>query len=230
MSCPPGKIRNTTGRCVNIDGAIGRRLLKEQQDAKLTSTIHKGKIRNTTGRYVNIDGAIGKRLLKEQQEAKLTSTTKRKLLICHGSTYRKVPGWSSADTIDIDPSSKPTYVADILEKTKLSIIKHKYDEIMTVYCPYNVYIISSSERFCSGRQKVDMKPNRQFFVNVSRLLKRNGLLIINNFSLYLGNVKNNDRLTREELAQVFVGEISDLFEFVSLATNATTTLTLRKHK
>lgn len=232
MSCPPGKIRNdNTGRCVNIDGAIGRKLLKERL---VNDSVVDGKIMNlSTGRYVNVNGAIGKRLLKEQEKSKSSSkttaasrtTTKRKLLICHGSTHKKIPGWTDADTIDDFPDNKPTYLANILKKKELSIIKHKYDEIMTVYCPYNVYIIASGH---IGIGKVDMKPNRRFFVNVSNLLKPGGLLKINNLSLYLNNVKNKGMLSSSKLAQVFAGEISDLFEYVLLSTKEQMTLTLRK--
>lgn len=59
--CPPHQILNpATNRCVNRDGAIGRKILSVNSSP--------GKILNpATNRYVKIDGAIGKSIIARQQ-------------------------------------------------------------------------------------------------------------------------------------------------------------------
>lgn len=71
-SCPPGKIRNpATGRCVSENGAIGRRLRRENQpeerpqENKKNRDCPPGKVRNpATGRCVNVRGPIGKNIIE----------------------------------------------------------------------------------------------------------------------------------------------------------------------
>ena len=63
--CARGKIRNpATGRCVSIDGAIGKRIMsrKSRKPPSRKADCAAGKIRNpATGRCVNGDGDIGKK-------------------------------------------------------------------------------------------------------------------------------------------------------------------------
>jgi len=68
--CPPGKILNPrTGKCVKIDGRIGRSILgKNYQPKKETKDCPPGKILNpSTGRCVKKDGKIGKIIVKQKK-------------------------------------------------------------------------------------------------------------------------------------------------------------------
>lgn len=62
-ACPPGKILNpVTGRCVKIDGRIGKTLISAKKDCK------SGEILNpATGRCVKIDGRVGKSIIQVKQ-------------------------------------------------------------------------------------------------------------------------------------------------------------------
>ena len=78
-ACKDNQIRNPkTDRCVNKDGAIGKKLLKEPKEAKQSKETKQpnGKCPETkiinpkSGRCVNKDSAIGKKLLKEETKPK----------------------------------------------------------------------------------------------------------------------------------------------------------------
>ena len=89
--CPDGKILNKeTGRCVDVNGKIGKQIIKEQDEKKKKKTKPKskskpkseedekkykecpdGKILNKkTGKCVDVNGKIGKQIIKEQDEKK----------------------------------------------------------------------------------------------------------------------------------------------------------------
>ena len=65
--CPPGKIENPkTGRCINANGAIAKKLGLGKIQLQVTKP---DKILNPkTGRYVNANGKIGKKILLEQKK------------------------------------------------------------------------------------------------------------------------------------------------------------------
>lgn len=74
--CPPGKIRNPkTGRCVDINGPIGKELAAAaaagpSAPGPSVPSAPPGKILNPeTGRYVNIDGKKGKEILAKAAAA-----------------------------------------------------------------------------------------------------------------------------------------------------------------
>ena len=86
-TCPSHQILNkTTGRCVKKTGKIGKRIIKELVDVKLSSApltsspldekkCPSHKILNkTTGRCVKKTGKIGKRIIKELVDVKLSSS------------------------------------------------------------------------------------------------------------------------------------------------------------
>lgn len=72
--CPPGKIRNpASGRCVNINGAIGRRILREQAEERAASERKPRKCPPRmiysveTDRCVDFDGPTGRRIMKQAE-------------------------------------------------------------------------------------------------------------------------------------------------------------------
>ena len=78
MNCPEGKIFNpATGRCVKIDGKVGKKLL-EQQRGSVALNRQKNKpqqskecptdkiLNPATGRCVKRTGKVGKKLLEQQ--------------------------------------------------------------------------------------------------------------------------------------------------------------------
>lgn len=80
--CPAGKILNPkSGRCVDINGPIGKKLrgkesLTDPDDkiAKLRKDCSKGKILNpSTGRCVNEDGKIGRNIIQSRQKLEIVS-------------------------------------------------------------------------------------------------------------------------------------------------------------
>ena len=64
MPCPPGKIINpATGRCVKVDGAIGKKLMKAKTPVKKAKECPPGKVRNPASkRCVKATSPVGKKL------------------------------------------------------------------------------------------------------------------------------------------------------------------------
>jgi hypothetical protein len=84
--CPPGKILNpASGRCVKVDGKIGRSLQELVGDKQCPP----GKILNkATGRCVKVDGKVGKKLAAQEKETKVICIVfKPEILILVNSSF-----------------------------------------------------------------------------------------------------------------------------------------------
>lgn len=187
-------------------------------------------IRNPkTGRCISIDSKVGKTLNKTSA-IKSTPIKKRekKLLVCHGADSDQEEGWEDADTLDIRDEIHPTIVQDIARGKVDKKYIGKYAKIKMVYCTYFAYLHVENHNSFGERNKQQLVPIRNTFVNLNKLLNKGGTLIINNFSLYLDNIKTNKRGIKNKM-DMFMETISDLFTVKDLEfKNREASLILRK--
>ncbi len=97
------------------------------------------------------------------------------LIICHGQLdlrrihwWQKFPTkiWEDADYMDISDVCLPDYKIDIRQKIRRTDLIAKYDLIVSVSCPFDVYILSNSG-----------KARPQFWRSICLMLKPKGRFV-----------------------------------------------------
>jgi hypothetical protein len=202
-----------------VDNALNRRLGRVGLAiGSLVRECPQYTIRNpATNRCVSVEGIIGKKLyLQNPPKAPALSPKRgRSLLVCHGADYDPVEGYENADTLDIAKQAKPTILMDISSDAVPKRYQSKYDQIIMVYCLMTAFLnVEDYDTF--GKKKQQLEAVRKTFENLHQLLRKNGTVVINNFGLYLENIKNPKRLNLQGKLDKFSSPIADLFEVQEL--------------
>lgn len=108
--------------------------------------------------------------------------TDKVLFACHGRKYR-IQDNKNIYTLDVFSEALPDFKIS-LKSRNLTLLLSKYenyfDKIYMLYCPIPAFLI----------KKKHYIPNKLVFNNLKFLLKNNGQIILNNFTLF---VKNNTK-------------------------------------
>jgi hypothetical protein len=124
------------------------------------------------------------------------------LLVCHGNKHGKVHKWEDADTLDVDPSVRPTFTYNIsLSKGGPNgesidqVVTEKYDRVMLKACNANAFFefkvngvrepLSTDGFPLEG--VVEFIPRETAWTNVSKLLSDNGSLYVVYFDELFGS-------------------------------------------
>jgi hypothetical protein len=172
---------------------------------KLVYDIHEGQVVRWQCQGCGIsEGSVGP--LTDEQLSSLIQhlqTPKRRLIICHGSMDPPIndPNWMYAETLDIDPNKRPTYVKNISLPWAISDpLWGQFDEILLKNCnaaalldnfpedpiqyadPFNPTDAENEESYRwwqSMRGQVEVTPNKIAWYNLAGLLKDGGKLYFN---------------------------------------------------
>lgn len=204
---------------VYVDNAANRKLgrvgLPYETRQKLSSTRKVSPKKSTPLKKKQSLQSLPKSSAKKVRNTKISSSKPKQLLVCHGSIHENPSDWEKADTLDYREEAKPTLIFDISKDNVPQRYMGKYDSIQMQYCGATAYLDIENRDFFSKRKKQHIIPNRKAFKNLYNFLKANGTLIINNFSLYINNIKT-DRRGVDAKTDLFMKTISDLFKVKKL--------------
>jgi hypothetical protein len=134
-----------------------------------------------------------------------TQKPENSLHICHGSIHSIKYEY----TLDINKETKPLIVGDISNQyLNLSKYYNYFDKAVLEYCPYDVYSIDKGMSGDSAFTHFEAK--LQTFLNIYKILKKNGLLYIPNWILIeeYSTLKNY-----KQTISIFLEPIKTLFKF-----------------
>lgn len=112
-----------SGRMVQKDGSVGKKILKEDPHY---------------AEYVNLSSVKGKPLSK--------IPSKRRVIMCSGDLKRKGQ-WKDTLTVDVFNHPNVKLNLDLSEKPLPRKYENKFDYILTEYCGHGLYTVTKGNKF-----------------------------------------------------------------------------------